>query len=150
MKRFHLSLTVADLDESVAFYAQLFGRPPSMQKDDYAKWMLDDPLINFSLSTHGDRPGIDHVGLQFQSDEELDALRATIAAAEAPHLDQTGVTCCYATSNKAWVRDPNGVVWEGFVSHGESQVYGDGSETVAARHTSAGKCCAPDEGSHVA
>lgn len=145
MKRLHVNLTVADLDRSIEFYMRLFDSEPTVRKSDYAKWMLDDPCVNFSLSTHGNNPGVDHLGLQAEDDGEFDQIRARLDSAEAPIFEQPDVTCCYARSTKAWVRDPNGVAWETFISRGSSAVYGDGSQTQAARtagaEESVGGCC---------
>ena len=134
-KRFHVSLTVADLDQSVAFYSRLFAASPVIRKTDYAKWMLDDPRINFSLSTRGTRTGVDHVGLEVTSKEDFDALRERFASGSPEVFDQVGVECCYAKSTKAWVRDPDGVAWEGFVSFAERDTYGDGTFERAADFT---------------
>lgn len=133
MKRFHVNLSVADLSASVGFYTELFGVPPAVEKSDYAKWMLDDPHINFALTTRGEQRGIDHVGLQAQDEAEFADIRAKLARAEGPVFDQGDVTCCYAESTKAWIRDPDGVAWETFLSHGESTVYGDGTRANASR-----------------
>jgi catechol 2,3-dioxygenase-like lactoylglutathione lyase family enzyme len=143
MARFHLALTVADLTKSVTFYSRLFGAEPTVLKDDYAKWMLDDPKINLSLSTHGDIKGVDHVGLQADSQDEFDAMKAALIKAEGPLLEQPDTTCCYARSTKTWTHDPDNVAWETFLTHGESVIYGDGDEERARRNASeqAQACC---------
>lgn len=145
MKRFHVNLSVKDLGRSVHFYSNLFGAPPTVEKPDYAKWMLEDPRINFSLSTHGAGGGIDHVGLQAQDEREFAELRTRLASADAPIFDQPDVTCCYAESTKAWVRDPDGVAWETFLTRADATVYGDGSRESAVRVVSEGEreaaCC---------
>lgn len=145
MKRLHVNLSVDDLDRSVDFYTRIFGSEPSVIKDDYAKWMLDDPRVNFALSTHGDGSGFDHLGIEAEDDTEFADMRARLNAADTPVLDQPDVTCCYARSTKAWVRDPNGVPWETFISKGTSAQYGDGSTESAARVTTgtrpAAACC---------
>src|SRR5215467_10413366 len=114
MKRFHVHVSVDDLDANIKFYSTLFGTPPSVVKPDYAKWMLDDPRINFAISKRGDPSGIDHLGLQVDSDEELKELREQVRAAEIVALDQSNAECCYARSDKYWTTDPQGVAWETF------------------------------------
>lgn len=142
MKRLHINLSVSDLNQSVEFYTQLFAAEPTKLKVDYAKWMLDDPRVNFSLTTHGGEVGIDHLGLQVDNDAEFEEMRMRLNNAQGPVLDQPDVTCCYARSTKAWVRDPSGIPWETFISRGDSVEFGDGSETRAhgaAEPTAA--CC---------
>lgn len=125
MKRFHVNLTVADLGRSTEFYSTLFGEEPTVLKDDYAKWMLDDPRVNFSISTGGRQHGINHVGLQLDSLDELAHIQARLRDAEESTVDQDDAQCCYAHSSKTWVRDPDNVAWETFVTHGEITHYGD-------------------------
>lgn len=132
MQRFHINLSVANLQESVTFYTHLFDTAPTVEKNDYAKWMLENPRINFSLSTHGSNYGIDHIGIQVEQDEELEELRQRLTHAGAPVLDQPAANCCYAQSTKAWIHDPDGVAWETFITRGESTVYGDGTDERAA------------------
>ena len=150
MKRFHVNISVSDLEQSKRFYAQLFGCEPDVVKPDYAKWMLDDLRVNFSLTTHGNEKGVDHLGLQADDQHEFDTLRKQLRQADMVIFEQPDVTCCYARSSKAWVRDPNDVAWETFVSHGASTVYDDGSETSSARIAAANGdvdgCCAPVTG----
>jgi catechol 2,3-dioxygenase-like lactoylglutathione lyase family enzyme len=144
MKRLHINLSVADLDASVRFYSGLFGAAPSVVKPDYAKWMLEDPRVNFAIAARGRKPGLDHLGIQAESQEELAEVYGRLKAAEGPVLDQGNVTCCYAKSEKSWITDPQGVAWEAFWTHGESTVYGDGG--AATQHATAepeGACCAP-------
>lgn len=129
MKRFHLHMSVSDLDTSVKFYSALFGTPPTVLKPDYAKWMLDDPRVNFAISKRGFRPGIDHVGIQVDSAEELTALREQAAAADIATAEQTNATCCYARSDKYWITDPQGIAWETFHTLESIPIYGD-SERV--------------------
>lgn len=125
MKRFHVHVTVNKLDENICFYSSLFGQPPSVEKDDYAKWMLDDPRLNFAIST-GDRgTGVNHLGLQVDSDAELGSLGGRLLSSGAAVLDEKDATCCYANSDKHWVQDPQGVVWEAFHTLGEAKVYGE-------------------------
>ncbi|MDJ0654743.1 MAG: ArsI/CadI family heavy metal resistance metalloenzyme [Xanthomonadales bacterium] len=143
MKRFHVNLSVKNLDESVAFYNRLFGASPSVTKKDYAKWMLDDPQLNFSVTTRHGNSGINHLGLQVDSVEELSGLRARMVDADQPILDQPEVTCCYANSAKAWTQDPDGVSWEGFFTDSASEQYGEDIEPSLqpeAMKSSAG-CC---------
>lgn len=133
MNRFHVNLSVHDLAASVRFYSALFDTAPTVERPDYAKWVLEDPQINFSLSTHGSVVGIDHIGIEASDDPGFAALRERLARAGGAIVDQPDVTCCYARSTKAWTEDPDGVAWETFVSRGASTVYGDGTETRAVR-----------------
>lgn len=148
MKRLHVNLSTDDLDRSVEFYVGLFGQEPSLKKSDYAKWMLDDPRVNFTLSTHGSENGIDHLGIQAEDENEFSQMRARLHDSENEVFDQTDVSCCYANSSKVWVRDPNGVAWETFLTHGGSVVYGDGSRERAVPgadgEDDVEKCCAPN------
>jgi catechol 2,3-dioxygenase-like lactoylglutathione lyase family enzyme len=130
MKRLHLHVSVPDLAQSIQFYETLFGAPATVVKDDYAKWMLDDPRVNFAISTHR-APGLDHVGIQVDSGEELGELSARLKAAGAQTFDEADTTCCYAKSDKSWVSDPAGLRWETFHTFGEATVYGE-SEALAA------------------
>lgn len=135
MKRFHVHVSVDDFDANIQFYSTVFGAPPSVVKPDYAKWMLDDPRINFAISNRGLGSGIDHLGVQVESDEELNALRKQVAGAQIVALDQSDAACCYARSDKYWTTDPQGIAWETFHTLESIPVYGD---TVRAQ-TSA--CC---------
>ena len=119
MKRFHVNIAVADLRRSTEFYKTLFGVPPTVLKDDYAKWMLEDPRINFSLSASEKQSGVNHIGLQADTMEELEAIQSRLSAAEVRTFDQPDARCCYARSSKTWVRDPDSVAWETFVTQGE-------------------------------
>lgn len=122
--RFHVHMHVADLDANVRFYTRLFGAEPSVLKPDYAKWMLEDPRLNFAISLaaeHG--PGIAHLGLQAESPEALQEIGARLRQTDAVQLAEHGTTCCYARSDKLWTQDPQGVIWEGFHTHGESATY---------------------------
>ena len=116
MKRFHLHLSVPDLAQSIRFYSSLFGTEPAVRKPDYAKWMLDDPRVNFAISSRGSGAnGLNHLGLQVESAAELEDVRRQFAAADAAHMvDEPGARCCYARSDKHWVRDPQGIAWEAF------------------------------------
>lgn len=125
MKRFHVHVAVDDLDACIQFYSTVFGAAPTVVKPDYAKWMLDDPRINFAISKRGSAPGIDHLGIQVDSDEELTALRKQVAAAEIAALDQPNSDCCYTRSDKYWTADPQGIAWETFHTLETIPVYGD-------------------------
>lgn len=144
MKRLHVNLAVRDIDASIAFYATLFGAPPTVVKDDYAKWMLDDPRVNFAISARGGAAGLDHLGIQVEDRAELAEVQARLAAADGPVLDQGAVTCCYARSEKSWITDPQGVAWEAFLTTGEATVYGDGGRSGEPRlaRAPAAACCA--------
>lgn len=130
MKRLHVHIAVDDLDRSIGFYSTLFGAKPSVLKDDYAKWMLDDPKVNLAISQRSRTAGIDHLGIQVESDGELRALAGRLKAAGEQTRDQEAANCCYAQSSKAWVNDPSGVRWETFFTFGEATRYGE-DETVA-------------------
>ncbi len=114
MKRFHVHLHVDDLQASIAFYTRLFAAQPARLEADYAKWMIEDPRINFAISTRGSKPGVDHLGLQTDGAEELAELKARAASADMALLDEGETTCCYARSEKHWVTDPQGIAWEHF------------------------------------
>jgi catechol 2,3-dioxygenase-like lactoylglutathione lyase family enzyme len=137
MKRLHVHVSVADLAESIDFYRTLFGVAPSVREADYAKWMLDDPRVNFAISARGRVAGLDHLGVQVESDAELAEIAGRLAAAERPVLEQKDAACCYAKSDKAWSTDPSGVRWETFRTHGALTVYG--KDAQPARQASA--CC---------
>ena len=137
MKRFHAHVSVADLAEGVRFYSALFGTPPSVLKDDYAKWQIDDPRVNFAISARGARPGLDHLGIQTDSDAELEALHDQLEGAELALHSESEVACCYARSNKHWVQDPSGIAWETFHTLGNVPTF---NEATAATATA---CCAP-------
>jgi catechol 2,3-dioxygenase-like lactoylglutathione lyase family enzyme len=145
MKRLHVHMGVADLDRSIAFYSTLFGAAPAVVKDDYAKWMLDDPRVNFAISTgRHDQPGIEHLGIQAESLDELGEVYGRLRAAERPVLEEGRTTCCYAKSEKSWIADPDGVVWEAFHTDGEATVYGESPALgTLADSLSAERCCLP-------
>src|SRR6185312_6313230 len=131
MKRLHVHVAVDDLKTSIGFYSILFASKPSVLKDDYAKWMLDDPKVNFAISSRGGRaPGIDHLGIQVESDGELRALSGRLKQAGETTRDQEAASCCYAQSNKTWVDDPSGVRWETFFTFGDAPVYGEDEAPV--------------------
>ena len=140
MKRMHLHVTVPSIDQGIAFYSALFGAPPVVVKDDYAKWMLEDPRVNLAISSRASAAGVDHVGVQVDSADELAELAGRLKAAGETTFDQQATTCCYARSDKSWVTDPAGVRWETFFTHGEATSYGEDAAFEAA--ATAG-CCAP-------
>jgi catechol 2,3-dioxygenase-like lactoylglutathione lyase family enzyme len=130
MKRLHVHVAVDDLSKSIGFYSTLFAARPSVLKPDYAKWMLDDPKVNFAISTRSGRAdGVDHLGIQVESDAELKELASRLVAAGETTRDQEATTCCYAQSNKAWINDPSGVRWETFYTFGEATTYGEDEPT---------------------
>lgn len=138
MKRFHVHLHVEDLAQSIRFYSQLFEAEPARVEADYAKWMLDDPRVNFAISTRGTSPGLDHLGFQVDDAAELSELKARAASADMALLDEGATTCCYARSEKHWVTDPQGIAWEHFHTLGDIPMFNESSPTAAA-----GACCAP-------
>ena len=126
MKRLHVHVGVTDIDHSVQFYSTLFGADPSVLKPDYAKWMLDDPRMNFAISAgQHEAKGIEHLGIQTESVEELGEVYGRLKAADRPVLEEGRTTCCYAKSEKSWIADPDGIVWEAFFTDGEATTYGD-------------------------
>jgi catechol 2,3-dioxygenase-like lactoylglutathione lyase family enzyme len=139
MKRFHVHAHVENLQASVAFYSRMFGAEPTRLEGDYAKWMLDDPRINFAISTRGGKPGVDHLGIQTDTEEELAELKARAQAADMSLQDEGETSCCYARSDKYWVTDPQGIAWEQFHTLGNVPVF---SETKAASSEPASGCCA--------
>jgi extradiol dioxygenase family protein len=141
MKRFHVHVSVEDLDSNVRFYSTVFGQQPAVLKDDYAKWMLDDPRVNFAISRRGAQAGLDHLGMQVDCEEDLQTLRAQVERAEIAALDQPGASCCYAKSDKYWVTDPQGIAWETFCTLDSIPVFG--ADTRAAPGETAPACCAP-------
>jgi len=143
MKRLHVHVAVEDLDRSVGFYSTLFGAGPSVVKDDYAKWMLDDPRVNFAISSRDRAAGIEHLGIQTDTAEELAELAGRLKAAGETTADQEATTCCYARSDKSWVADPNGVKWETFFTFGEATTYGEDEPDLAVAPATA--CCPADK-----
>jgi catechol 2,3-dioxygenase-like lactoylglutathione lyase family enzyme len=139
MKRFHVHVSVEKLDESIRFYASLFGMAPTVVQPDYAKWMLEEPRINFAISQRGHQLGVNHLGLQVDSDDELKAMRGQLAAADTGLVEQTGAACCYARSDKYWVTDPQGVAWETFHTLETVPMFGEDTRTSAVQ----GACCIP-------
>ena len=140
MKRFHIHIRVEDLPASIAFYSGLFGCPPARVESDYAKWMLDDPRINFAISTRGQTPGIDHLGIQVDSADELEHLDQRMVAAAAPVKAQQRAACCYAESDKYWTVDPQGIAWEAFHSLSAIPVFGGDIENPVKTPAT---CCSP-------
>jgi hypothetical protein len=138
MKRFHVHLHVDDLAKSVVFYSKLFASEPARVEADYAKWMLDDPRVNFAISTRGSQSGLDHLGFQVDDATELEQLKERAEAADMALLDEGATTCCYARSEKHWVTDPQGIAWEHFHTLGNIPVFNEASKPV-----SASACCAP-------
>ena len=154
MKRLHVHVGVTDLDRSIRFYATLLGAEPTMVKPDYAKWMLDDPRLNFAISQGHAAEGVEHLGIQVEDEAELADVYGRLRDADRPVLEEGATTCCYAKSEKSWIADPDGVVWETFLTHGEATIYGDGPAFSAlsekapdgsSRDAAApqGLCCAP-------
>lgn len=146
MKRFHVHAGVTDLDQSIAFYTNLFGSAPSVIKADYAKWMLEDPRINFAISQKdGAGKGVDHLGIQVENQEELTQVYGRLQAADRPVLEEGAIVCCYAQSEKSWIADPDGITWEAFLTTGESTVYGGDPalEQLASANAASRACCAP-------
>ena len=131
MKRLHVHVTVDDLDKSIGFYAKLFAAEPTVLKPDYAKWRLDDSVVNFAISARGRKAGVDHLGIEVDDEDALHEIEARLVAAEAEVIEQRGASCCYAESDKLWSFDPDGVVWETFVSHRPADEFGDDSLATA-------------------
>lgn len=147
MKRLHIHVSVGDVGHSIGFYSTLFAAEPSVIKPDYAKWMLEDPRVNFAISSRGRSLGLDHLGIQVENADELRDVFGRLQAAERPVLEEGDTTCCYAQSTKSWIGDPAGIAWEAFLTTGESTFYGDASDR-AEQVRIAGKpekttCCGP-------
>lgn len=138
MKRFHIHVGVKDLNYSVQFYSTLFGQQPTKLKEDYAKWMLEDPKINFAISTRVNSEGVDHLGIQVEEGTELTEITERLKKADLGVYGEGETTCCYAESNKAWVKDPSGIAWEAYQTMADAQVFSEKSKTNA--------CCAPKVG----
>jgi catechol 2,3-dioxygenase-like lactoylglutathione lyase family enzyme len=136
VKRFHVHLSVENLADSIRFYSAFFGAPPTVEKTDYAKWMVEDPRLNFAISRRGHAPGLNHLGLQVDSGDELAGLREAMARASLPIADEPGAACCYAKSDKHWVTDPQGIAWESYHTLGDIPTFGDPAAGKSA-------CCAP-------
>lgn len=144
MKRIHLHVSVDHLDKSIGFYNTLFGATPSVIKTDYAKWMLDDPRVNFAISQRGAKAGLDHIGIQVESDAELLAIKTRLETAELNMLTEVGTTCCYAKSDKHWVQDPSGIAWETYHTLESAPTFNAIEPTNANKQsTPTAACCAP-------
>lgn len=139
MKRFHVHVHVDDLAKSVAFYSKLFDAEPARMEADYAKWMIEDPRVNFAISTRGSKPGLDHLGFQVDDASELVQLKERAESADMTLLDEGATTCCYARSEKHWVTDPQGIAWEHFHTLGNIPVFNEADKPVTAS-----ACCAPE------
>jgi extradiol dioxygenase family protein len=140
MKRFHVHVSVNDLAQSIRFYSHLFGAAPSVEKSDYAKWMLDDPRVNFAISRRGAAAGVDHLGLQVESAGDLTGLEAQLRQADSALREEPGTTCCYAKSDKYWVTDPQDVAWETFHTLASAPTFSSPDLAVDAPATA---CCPP-------
>jgi len=145
MKRLHVHMAVENLPQSIGFYSALFAAQPAVVKPDYAKWMLDDPRVNFAISTRGRQPGLDHLGIQVENADELQEVYARLHQAGGNVIEQGQTACCYAKSEKSWIDDPAGIAWETFFTTGESTTYGDGTGEREARvaHEKPSACCVP-------
>ena len=144
MKRMHVHVGVDDISNAIGFYSALFASQPTVVKPDYAKWMLDDPRVNFAISTRGRQPGLDHLGIQAESGDELQEIYGRLSKAGGNIIEQGKTACCYAKSEKSWIDDPAGISWETFHTTGESTDYGDGSGERVARVAHEKSCCAPE------
>jgi len=140
MKRLHVHVSVKDLSASIRFYRELFGAEPVVTKDDYAKWMLEDPRVNFAISRRNSATGVDHLGIQVEDRAELKEVYERLERAEGPVIEEGETTCCYAQSEKSWIEDPQGVEWETFLTTGESTVYG----TDEVKPKASKPCCTPN------
>jgi hypothetical protein len=143
MKRMHVHVSVENIRHSIGFYSALFAAEPVVVKPDYAKWMLEDPRVNFAISTRGRQPGLDHLGIQVESKGELNEVYARLHKAGGEVIEQGETACCYAKSEKSWIDDPAGIAWETFHTTGESIDYGDGTGERVARVANEKACCAP-------
>ncbi|AME22873.1 ArsI/CadI family heavy metal resistance metalloenzyme [Burkholderia sp. PAMC 26561] len=146
MKRMHIHVAVEDLNDSIQFYSAMFGnKEPTVLKSNYCKWELTDPAVNFAISQRGAKPGVDHIGIQVETDAELEEMNARFTAAKLPVQEQTETTCCYAKSNKAWTIDPQGVAWETFRTLEAAPVYGESRDRAREHAQSMAACCSPAE-----
>ena len=139
MKRIHLHVSVDDLAKSINFYKILFGESPTVEKTDYAKWMLNDPLVNFAISQRGAKMGLDHIGIQVENNDELTEIKSRLEAADMDMLTQEGTTCCYAKSDKHWTQDPSGIAWEAYRTLESTLTFNNAIESPMAESA----CCAP-------
>jgi glyoxalase/bleomycin resistance protein/dioxygenase superfamily protein len=140
MKRFHVHVAVPDLGTGIRFYSTLFGSAPTVHENDYAKWMLDEPHLNFAISQRSGKPGVNHLGFQVDSDEELEALHANLKAADRAVVAEKGANCCYARSDKYWITDPAGIAWESFHTLGTIPTFDAPDVPVQARSA----CCSSE------
>lgn len=138
MKRLHVHVAVHDLQQSIRFYSALFGSEPAVKKEDYAKWMLDDPRVNFAISTRSSKAGVDHLGIQAENVAELEDLGSRLAQADVAITAQKGASCCYAKSDKYWTIDPQGIAWESFHTLDAVPMYGQDT-----RQSAKAACCGP-------
>ncbi len=148
MTRFHVHVGVEDIDASIRFYSTLFAAEPTVRKSDYAKWMLENPRVNFAISQSDNPLGVQHLGIQAENEDELAEVYDRLSGAERPILEEKGAACCYAKSDKQWVADPQGVAWETFLTHEEATVFGDSRAISELREMSVrpSACsCAPVE-----
>lgn len=143
MKRLHVHVSVRDLAESVRFYSQLFAAEPAVRKSDYAKWMLEDPRVNFAVSQRDGKPGVQHLGIQVEDRAELAEVYERLRHAEGPVIEEGETTCCYAHSEKSWIEDPQGVQWETFLTTGKSTEYGTDEIRPKSEKATGTACCAP-------
>jgi hypothetical protein len=145
MKRFHVHVAVKELQDSIRFYSAIFGTNPTVVKADYAKWMLEDPRINFAISQRSQTLGVNHLGLQADKEDELEGIHANLQQADGTIVAEKGIHCCYAQSDKYWVIDPQGIAWESFRSLGSIPLYGEENHTApgACGTEEASGCCAP-------
>lgn len=139
MKRFHMHVGVKNIKDSVQFYSTLFGQSPTKLKEDYAKWMLEDPRLNFAISTRTNTDGLDHIGIQVENAEELSEITERLKKADLKLFDEGETTCCYSESKKAWVKDPSGLAWEAYQNMADAEVFSE-KPKEAKPETS---CCAP-------
>ena len=142
MKRMHAHVSVANLEDSVKFYATLFAAEPVVHKPDYAKWMLDDPRVNFAISKRNHAAGVEHLGIQVENQDELAEIYDRLGRANRDVIEEKATTCCYAQSDKKWISDPQGIAWETFLTHGEATVYGNERAPERAQEAT---CCEPPE-----
>lgn len=146
MKRFHVHVSVSQLDEATRFYSAMFGMPPTVEKSDYAKWMLDEPRLNFAISTRSGKVGVNHLGFQAETNDELEEIHARLQTADTSIAAEKAAECCYATSDKYWVKDPAGIPWEHFRSLDTIPVYGENTSVeseAGAQSSSCGTSCSP-------
>jgi uncharacterized glyoxalase superfamily protein PhnB len=146
MKRMHVHVAVENLQRAIGFYSALFAAQPTVIKTDYAKWMLDDPRVNFAISARGRATGLDHLGIHVEDKAELSEVYARLHRAGGTVIEQGQTSCCYAKSEKSWIDDPAGIAWETFLTTGESTDYGDGSGERDARLAHTKACCVPEPG----